>query len=121
MPPPWSVCIKTVRTEPITFPERAAWRMVCSFRCDPCSLYLKRGAYPCTLWATAVVLALTPGTQSGTVPLEHPPVCTAVRGLTLSPQAQQLSVAVAGAEAVQVVDLTSQRAAGGSSRQGCHL
>jgi tRNA(Arg) A34 adenosine deaminase TadA len=39
-------------------------------------------------------------------------VCTAVRGRTLSPQAQELSVALAGAEAVQGVDLTRQRAAG---------
>jgi hypothetical protein len=65
-----------------------------------------------------VVLALTPGTQSGTVPLEHPPVFTAVRGLTLSPHAKPLSVAVAGAEAIQMVALTSQRAVR-ESRVGC--
>ena len=44
-----------------------------------------------------------------------------MRGLTLSPHAKQLSVAVADAEAVQMVELTSQRAAGeirvGSSPQ----
>jgi len=97
--------------------------MACSCRCDRCSPSLKRGSSPYTLWATAVVvLALTPGTPMGTVPLEHPPpVFTAVRGLTLSPHAKQLSVAVADAEAVQMVDLTSQRAAGeirvGSSPQ----
>jgi hypothetical protein len=67
-----------------------------------------------------------PGSNTGhpdwhRTPGATPPVFTEVRGLTLSPHAKQLSVAVAGAEAVQVVDLTSQRAAGeilvGSSPQ----
>src|SRR5262245_3047726 len=58
--------------------------------------------------ATAVViLAPMQGTQVGTVTLEKAP-----RGLTLSPDAKQLYVTVAGADAVQVVDLTSQRVVG---------
>src|SRR4030095_1212368 len=47
--------------------------------------------------ATAVViLDLVQGTQVGTIPLDKPP-----RGLALSPDAQQLYVTVAGADAVQ--------------------
>jgi YVTN family beta-propeller protein len=58
--------------------------------------------------ATAVViLDLMRGTQVGTIPLEKTP-----RGLTLSPDAQQLYVTVAGVDAVQVVDLTRQRVVG---------
>src|SRR5262252_4319471 len=51
--------------------------------------------------ATAIViLDLIQGTQIGTIPLEKTP-----RGLALSPDATQLYVTVAGADAVQVVDL----------------
>jgi YVTN family beta-propeller protein len=58
--------------------------------------------------ATAVViLDLVRGTQVGTVPLDKTP-----RGLTLSPDAQQLYVTVAGTDAVQVVDLARQRVVG---------
>src|SRR5499433_492481 len=58
--------------------------------------------------ATAVViLDLVQGTQVGTVPLDKTP-----RGLTLSPDAKQLYVTVAGSDAVQVVDLTRQRVVG---------
>ena len=58
--------------------------------------------------ATAIViLDLIQGTQIGTIPLEKTP-----RGLALSPDATQLYVTVAGSDAVQVVDLTSQRLVG---------
>jgi YVTN family beta-propeller protein len=58
--------------------------------------------------ATAVViLDLTQHTQVGTVPLEKTP-----RALTLSSDAKQLYVTVAGIDAVQVVDLASRRVAG---------
>jgi YVTN family beta-propeller protein len=58
--------------------------------------------------ATAVViLDLVQGTQVGTVPLEKTP-----RGLTLSPDAKQLYVTVAGTDAVQIVDLASQHVVG---------
>ena len=58
--------------------------------------------------ATAVViLDLSQGTQVGTILLEKTP-----RGLTLSPDAKQLYVTVAGADAVQVADLTSQHVVG---------
>jgi len=58
--------------------------------------------------ATAVViLDLVQGTQVGTIPLEKTP-----RGLTLSPDAKQLYVTVAGVDAVQVVDLAGQRVVG---------
>src|SRR4029434_9205935 len=59
--------------------------------------------------ATAVViLELIQGTRVSTIPpRETPP-----RGLTLSPDAKQLYVTVAGADAVQVVDLPSQRVVG---------
>jgi YVTN family beta-propeller protein len=55
--------------------------------------------------ATAVViLDLVQGTQVGRVPLDKTP-----RALTLSPDAQQLYVTVAGTDAVQVVELARQR------------
>jgi YVTN family beta-propeller protein len=58
--------------------------------------------------ATAIViLDLIQGTQVGTIPLEKTP-----RGLTLSPDAKQLYVTVAGVDAVQAVDLASRRVVG---------
>lgn len=56
---------------------------------------------------SVVILDLTQRAQVGTVPLEKTP-----RGLTLSPDAKQLYVTVAGVDAVQVVDLTSRRVVG---------
>lgn len=53
------------------------------------------------------ILDLMQRTQVGTVPLDKTP-----RGLSLSPDGQQLYVTVAGSQDIQVIDLASQRLVG---------